>query len=245
LWEFTPPTYSSFAGSYRITTATPVADPDRQSIYAAAPDGVIRKLSIADGHVEWATPITNLPTREKIASPLNFDRGHVIAATGGYIGDAPPYQGHVAILDGATGTLLHVWNALCSDRAGIIDPSSCSASDAAIWGRAGAVIDTTTGDIFVATGNAPWNGTTNWGDAIVGTMTPWHQPGGAGGLLYVYDPNGHVRVYDAIDGNELASLDCGDGHWNSPILVDGIIVLPEGNANGHATRGVVNIFRAP
>src|SRR5689334_17268461 len=39
LWRFTPADYTSFAGSYRVTTSTPVADPDRRSIYAAAPDG--------------------------------------------------------------------------------------------------------------------------------------------------------------------------------------------------------------
>ncbi|MGE5128241.1 MAG: PQQ-binding-like beta-propeller repeat protein, partial [Sphingomonadaceae bacterium] len=82
LWEYTPSSYATLAGTYRITTATPVADPDRQSIYAAAPDGVIRKLAVADGHVEWETSITMLPEREKIASSLNFDRGHVIATTG-------------------------------------------------------------------------------------------------------------------------------------------------------------------
>ena len=60
LWEFTPSTYSSVAGTYRITTATPVADPDRSAIYAAAPDGVIRKLAIADGHALWSTTITSL-----------------------------------------------------------------------------------------------------------------------------------------------------------------------------------------
>ena len=37
----------------------------------------------------------------------------------------------------------------------------------AIWGRAGAVIDSTTGDIYVATGNARWDGRTNWGDAAI------------------------------------------------------------------------------
>ncbi|HET8551418.1 MAG TPA: hypothetical protein VFM97_02935, partial [Gammaproteobacteria bacterium] len=49
LWEFTPPDYGSFSGSAQITTATPVADPGRKYIYAAAPDGVIRKLAVADG----------------------------------------------------------------------------------------------------------------------------------------------------------------------------------------------------
>src|SRR5574337_1741632 len=125
LWEFTPTSYDSVKGSYRITNATPIADPDGEAIYAAAPDGVIRKLAVADGHVLWATPITRLPAREKIASPLAFFKGRVIATTDGYIGDEPPYQGHVAVLDAATGALVRVWNALCSNRHELLDPASC------------------------------------------------------------------------------------------------------------------------
>lgn len=361
LWEYTPTTYASYAGSYRITNATPVADPDRQFIYAASPDGHVQKLAVADGHVVWSTAITLLPQREKIASSLNVYHGNVIATTGGYIGDQPPYQGHVAILDAATGQLLHVWNSLCSDRPGLLDPQSCSASGSAIWGRAGAVIDTTTGDILVATGNATWNGTTDWGDAvieldptatrIVGNYTPsntaelsasdadvgstspallgggyvaqggkdgtirlldasvmhgaaahkggelqsvstpsgsdlftapavlhagattlmfvadgggtqaWRFTGGrlasvwkngtggtspvvAGGLLYVYDPGGGIHVYDPATGTQIGVLPTGRGHWNSPIVIDGRILLPEGSANDHATTGTIDIWRA-
>lgn len=362
LWEFTPSSYGSVKGSYRITNATPVVDPDREAIYAAAPDGMIRKLAVADGRVLWATPITRLPAREKIASPLGFFKGRVIATTDGYIGDEPPYQGHVAVLDAATGALLHVWNALCSNRHELLDPASCRASDAGIWGRAGAVIDAKTGNLFVATGNGPWNGVEHWGDAVIeldadatnilGNYTPknteelnetdqdlgstspvltggpyviqggkdgvlrvldwrqmtgttahrggessvvstpgkaklftapavhhvggatwifaadnsgtaawmldgnelrprWHNdhagtsPVVAGGLVYVYDPAGVLRVYDAITGHQLAELPCGSGHWNSPIVVDGRIALPEGDANRHRTTGVLDIWSLP
>ncbi len=158
LWQYVPA--NNYAGSRQITTATPVADPNREFIYAASPDGQIQKLAVADGRVQWSTAITRLPAFEKIASSLNFHNGNVIATTGGYIGDAPPYQGHVAIIDGATGKLLHVWNSLCSDQLVLIDPKSCPESDSAIWGRAGAVIDTTTGNILVATGNGKWDGRT-------------------------------------------------------------------------------------
>src|SRR6202020_1073923 len=85
----------------------------------------------------------------------------------GYIGDQPPYQGHVAILDAQSGNLLNVWNSLCSDRTGLLVPDSCPSAQSAIWGRAGAVIDATTGDIFIATGNGPYNGKTDWGDAVI------------------------------------------------------------------------------
>ena len=362
LWQFTPPGYTQWAGSSRITNATPVADPDRTAIYAASPDGRIQKLAVADGHVLWSTAITTLPNREKIASALNHSRGQILAVTGGYIGDAPPYQGHVAIVDAASGALLRVWNSLCSDRAGLLDPSSCSESGSAIWGRAGAVVDPATGNIFVATGNARWDGRTSWGDAMleldpdasriianytpsntetlnsadadVGSTSPilldarhvaqggkdgtirvldlqamagatphrggegqsvstpsgaalfsapvvWRRsdavsifaadgggtaawtyrdgvltkawsngnagtsPVVAGGLLFVFDPGGVLRAYDPATGALLGQLQCGSGHWNSPIVVDGRIALPEGNANSHRTSGVLNIWRRP
>jgi len=363
LWRYTPPNYAAWAGSAQITTATPVADPGRAFVYAAAPDGAIRKLAVADGSVGWTTAFTLSPGSEKIASALNYFNGHVIAVTTGYIGDAPPYQGHVAVLDAATGNLLSVWNSLCSNRPGLIDPASCAQSGSGIWGRTGAVIDSATGAIFVATGNGLWDGATNWGDAaleldagathLIGNYTPtntaslnssdtdlgstapvllgggliaqsgkdgllrllsWSAMGGvtphqggeaqvvptpassglfsapavlrgatgtslfaadgggtgawrlrngqlqslwgnqnsgtspviADSLLFVYDPNGGgLRVYRPDTGAQLADLACGGGHWNSPIVIDGRIALPEGNSNAHATSGVLNIWRLP
>src|SRR6185437_3936727 len=167
LWEYTPASYRGLAGTRQFTNSTPVADPDAQSVYAASPDGYIQKLAVADGRVLWRTAITELPLREKMDSPLKLFRGRVIAVTGGYIGDRPPYQGHVAVLDAASGKLLHVWNSLCSDRAALLQPSACRQTQSAIWGRAGAVIDPADGGIFIATGNGDWNGTTDWGDALV------------------------------------------------------------------------------
>jgi hypothetical protein len=296
---------------------------------------------------------------------LNFSRGLVIATTGGYVGDAPPYQGHVVTLNAQSGTIVHVWNSLCSDRHALIEPSSCSASDSAIWARAGAVVDPATGRLLVATGNGPWNGTTNWGDSVLElspnaarllqNWTPRNQaqlsatdidlgstapallsgglavqggkdgklrllnirrlngttraaarlggerqtvsaPGGngvfgavavwrnrgtawafvstgggtaafrlvhgrlrrawqngaagtspviAGGLLFVYDPNGALRIYRPTSSRLLATLPAGSGHWNSPIAVAGTVALPEGDANNHRTSGVLNIYRLP
>ena len=362
LWEYTPPSYRYLAGTRQFTNSTPVADPDGNSVYAASPDGYIEKLAVSDGRPVWRTPITQLPLREKMDSPLKIYRGHVIATTGGYIGDRPPYQGHVAILDGASGALLAVWNSLCSNRSGLLQPGSCLQTQSAIWGRAGAVIDPRDGRIFIATGNGDWNGTTAWGDAVIelnsgatgmlGNYTPsntaelndddldlgsaspvllgddliaqggkdgrirllsrrqiagtaphkghelqivrtpsgtdlfaqpavwrhdgqiwmfaadgggtaaWqlqdgmlHQqwksdtggtsPFEAGGLLFVYAPDGGLNVYDAASGKHIATLPCGQGHWNSPIVVDGRIILPEGNANSRATRGVLDIWSLP
>jgi outer membrane protein assembly factor BamB len=365
LWRYTPPGYSSWAGTYRITNATPVADPNRAAIYAASPDGRIHKLSVADGNAMWSTAITKLPQREKIAAALNYSRGLVIAATGGYLGDAPPYQGHVVTLKPANGAIVHVWNSLCSNRHTLIEPSSCGATDSAIWARAGAVVDPSTGRLLVATGNGPWNGRTNWGDSVLElspnaaqllqNWTPRNQaqlnagdvdlgstapallggglavqggkdgrlrllnirrlngtthaaarlggelqtvtaPGGtdvftapavwrnrgatwafvttndgtaafrlvhrrlhrvwqnrfggtspvvAGGLLYVYDPNGALRIYRPTSARPVATLPAGPGHWNSPIVVAGRVALPEGNANEHRAVGILNLYKLP
>src|SRR6185437_16998355 len=110
--------------------------------------------------------VTRDATHEKMTSALNVSRGQVIAVTGGYIGDAPPYQGHVVTMSAASGRIGHVWNSLCSNRHEIIQPSTCSSSDSAIWSKGGAGIDPATGDIVVATGNGPWNGSTDWGDSV-------------------------------------------------------------------------------
>jgi outer membrane protein assembly factor BamB len=361
LWRFTPSDYSSYAGGAQITNTTPVADPSRRWIYAAAPNGRIYKLSVANGHAAWSVSITKLPSREKMAAPLNFADGHVIAATGGYIGDAPPYQGHVAIISPG-GKLLHVWNSLCSNRRGLIEPSSCGSSDSAMFGRAGVVVVPGSGDLLTATGNAPWNGRTDWGDAVIrlnadatkmlGNYTPentdylnahdidlgstspfvlsanyigqsgkdaqirvlsvarmrgasphkggelqvvptpssgglftapavWHRsnvtyvfvadhaatqawrfrngrltsvwrvgtagtsPVVAGGLLWVFNPNGGLYVYEPTTGKLLTTLATGAGHWNSPIVVDGRVALPEGNANAHAQSDILDIWRLP
>jgi outer membrane protein assembly factor BamB len=365
LWRYVPAGYASWAGTYRITTATPVADPNRRFLYAAAPDGRIRKLAISDGHQIWSTAITLLPQREKIAASLNYAHGLVVATTGGYVGDAPPYQGHVVTVRPGSGGIVHVWNSLCSDRHRLIRPSTCAASDSAIWGRAGAVVEPGSGRLLVATGNAPWNGRTNWGDstlelsanassllqnwtprnqaelntsdADIGSTSPallggglvlqggkdgrmrllrlrrlngtphagartggevqtvatpgstdlftapavWHRAGAtwvfvadnagtagyrlvggrlrrvwergvagtspvvAGGLLFVYDPSGALRILRPTTGGSVATLPAGSGHWNSPIVVAGRIALPEGNANDHLTTGVLNIYRLP
>jgi hypothetical protein len=366
LWTFTPPGYSSWAGTAQITTASPLVDVARAIVYAASPDGKIHALALANGHESagWPVTITRDPTHEKIASAINLSRGLVLVTTGGYIGDAPPYQGHVVSIS-ASGTILHVWNSLCSNRHSLIVPRTCAGSDSAIWGRGGAVVEPGTGRLLVATGNAPWDGRDNWGDSVLelspdastllqsytpasqqqlnqsdadlGSASPALLPGGlvlqggkdglyrllsladlngrdrrlgrlggelqtlrtpggavvltapavfgtaghtdvavandagttvyrlrgrrlhavwsnsaggtspvmAGGLLYVYNPSGGgLNVYRPSGPKPIATLPAGAGHWNSPIIVDGRIALPEGNANDHLTHGVLDIWRA-
>jgi hypothetical protein len=370
LWTFTPPGYGSWAGTPQITTSSPVADPDRQFVYAASPNGLIHKLSLANGAEDqsgsWPVSITRDPRREKLAAALNIEGPDVIATTGGYLGDGPIYQGHVALLDRASGRVRTVFNTLCADRPGVLVPSSCPASDSAILSRGGPVVEPGGKRILIDTGNGPWNGRTNFGDSVVEltfpalsplqAFTPTNQkrlsetdmdlgssapvllggdrvavagkdgvlrvlalsrldghppssprtlggelqrlsvPGGAqlfsapavwrkgarttmfvadengtaayvlrggrlylawsngnpgtspvmaGGLLYVYQPsNGGIYVYHPGSERPIANLPGSPGHWNSPIVVDGHIVEPEGNANDHKLTGKLDLFSA-
>jgi hypothetical protein len=372
LWTFTPPGYGGWAGTAQITTTSPLADPDRRFVYAASPDGLIHKLALADGSEarsgSWPARVTRDATHEKLAAALNIDGAFVVAATGGYFGDAPPYQGHMVLIDRSSGRLRRVFNTLCANRGGLITPSTCGASDSAILSRGGPVVEPGGGRILISTGNGPWNGTTNFGDSVLEltfpglalrqSFTPSDQaqlsatdsdlgssapvllgsdrvmiagkdgimrvlalsrldgrspaggvgrrhrlggelqrlglPGGgqlftapavwrrggqttvfvagengtgayvlrggrlarawqsskagtspvmAGGLLYVYEPTGGgIYVYRPSSPQPIARLEGSSGHWNSPIVVDGHVVEPEGNANDHQLSGKLELF---
>ena len=367
LWTFMPPGYQGWAGSAQITHSSPLVAPSRRYLYSASPDGKIHKLAIATGREAsgWPVTVTLLPGREKIGPPLNYSRGLVLVGTGGYIGDAPPYQGHVVAIDANSGRIVHVWNSLCSDQHRLIEPSTCPESDSAIWARAGVVVEPGSGKLLVATGNAAFDGKRYWGDSVLelspdastllqnwtpkdqvalnsgdvdlGSTAPallgsglavqsgkdgkmrlldltklngkggagpvtggelqtistpsgsglfsapavwrnggktwlfvsdfsataayvlqgrrlveaWHSshagtsPIVAGGLLYVYDPGGSLDVYVPKTGKLLVSLDAGGGHWSSPIVTDGRIALPIGNANDHDVHGTLDVWRIP
>ena len=335
-WRYTPPGYSGWAGSDRITNSSPLVSDDRDFVYTASPDGRIHKLELHTGREvksgHWPAVVTRNPEREKLGTAINALGRLLFVTTGGYIGDAPPYQGHVVAINGATGAIEHVWNALCSNRRTLLDPATCSESGAAIWARSGVVLDPANGNVLVATGDGRWDGKRYWGDSVlvlapeadrlVASWTPASQaeldsgdvdlgstapamlpgrlalqsgkdgimrlldlaklglgkqggeiqtlptPSGgglfsapavfgnwvyvadfgataayrlegrrlklvwrrsfsgtspvrAGGLLYVYDPGGALRVYEPTTGRVLATLAAGPGHCNSPIVAAG------------------------
>jgi hypothetical protein len=65
----------------------------------------------------------------------------------------------------------------------------------------------------------------------------------AGGLLYVYNEQaGGLVIRSPASGRKLRTLPAGSGHWNSPIVVSGRIVLPEGSYHDHSRSGTVSIY---
>ena len=266
-------------------------------------------------------------------------------------------------INAKSGRIVHVWNALCSNRHHLLAPSTCPESYAAVWARAGVVVAPHTGRLLAATGNGRWDGHHYWGDSVVmltpsasrlvQNWTPRNQadlyrgdvdlgstapailsrryavqsgkdgkirllglrrlnghshagpylggerqtvaaPGGAGvftapavwkhgkrtwlfvangsgieafrfsggrlhrawrkgapgtspveagGLLYVFDPyGGRIVVYKPTSGKVVATLPAGAGHWQSPIVTDGRVIVGEGDGNGDRGTGVVDIY---
>lgn len=186
LWEFRPRSVNRRPGNPQVTTASPVLDPGRRAVYAAAPNGCIYRLSLTTGRVQWYRAITFDPGHEKLAASLAIDGPSVIAVTGGYYGDAPPYDAHVVTLQRANGRIAGVFNTECSNRPHLIRATACpgtaSRGGDAIWGRAGAVVEPGSGRLLVATGNGPFGGRTSWGDSVL-ELTP-----SASRLLHSWTP---------------------------------------------------------
>ena len=115
----------------------------------------------------------------------------------------------------------------------------------AVWTHAGRIW------VFVADGAGTWAYVLGGDGAHPHLSVAWRSGSGgtspliAGGLLYVYDPGGALDVYLAGSGRRLVSLPAGSGHWNSPIVIGGRVILPVGNANDHATSGTLDIFHLP
>jgi len=64
----------------------------------------------------------------------------------------------------------------------------------------------------------------------------------AGGLVWIYDPGGALRVYRPRSGKLVRSLAVPGGHWNSPIVAGSRVYLPTGDANDQSTGGSLSIF---
>jgi outer membrane protein assembly factor BamB len=158
----------------KITTSTPVLDPGGSAIYVPGLDGYVRKVATATG-TEITAPgfpaqITLMTQLEKDASPLNVANGYLYAVTSGYIGDAPPYDGHVVVVRLSDGNT-RVFNSLCSNLHMLLRGSGCSSVRAGSWARAGVVVDpdpSMNGRVYFATGNGTFNVSQHdYGDSVI------------------------------------------------------------------------------
>lgn len=157
----------------KITHSSPAVDPSAGVVYSYGLDGFVHKYHAATGAEVrsggWPVQITRFTETEKESSALNLSANYLYVTTSGYIGDAPPYQGHVVVIRTSDADT-HVFNSLCSNVTHLLGPTECPDEQSGIWARAGAVVDPATGDIYVTTGNGPFtasSGGDDYGDSIL------------------------------------------------------------------------------
>ena len=54
-----------------------------------------------------------------------------------------------------------------------------------------------------------------------------------------------LNVFNPVSGHLDRSLPAANGHWNSPIIVGGRIILPVGDYHDHASTGEAFIYHLP
>lgn len=178
-----------------MTNSSPVADSSRQYVYSYGLDGSLHKYVATTGEEvkedAWPAQITRMPRTEKESSALNIAGERIYATTSGYFGDAPPYQGHLLSIDGSNGEA-DVFNSLCAGTMHLLSKGECQSDESGIWARGGAVVDPTTGEVFVTTGNGPYDadrGGHDYGDSILELSPDGSQ------LLDSYTP----KTYQQLD----------------------------------------------
>ena len=163
----------STSGKGRCTTAGAAAA--GAWVYAPGLDGRVHRYAAASGteyrRDGWPKPFTLMPYVEKASSSLRVSGKYLYVATSGFIGDAGHYEGHLVTINLSTGKS-HVFNSLCSNIHVLLAASPgarnyCSATQSGMFGRGQAAVDPQSGDVYVVTGNGPWNGSTNWGDSVL------------------------------------------------------------------------------
>lgn len=163
----------STTGASRCTTAAPVVVGKR--VYAPGLDGKVHAYETASGQEYrahgWPLSFSLMPDVEKVSANLTATNRYLYVTTSGFIGDAGHYQGHLVTIDLRTGRS-RVFNSLCSNIRHLLGPipsrsNYCPAERSGLFGRGQGVVDPATHDVYVVSGNGPWNGSTNWGDSIL------------------------------------------------------------------------------
>ncbi|MGZ3505949.1 MAG: outer membrane protein assembly factor BamB family protein, partial [Vulcanimicrobiaceae bacterium] len=125
-------------------SGTATFDRATNRVYLADGQLKVHALDMSTGQeaAGWPVAIASTPSHDHVYGALTYNPAtHLIyAGTGGYC-DFTPYQGRVAAIDTTTHALVQTFF------------TSGSFSGAGVWGMGGVSIDTTTNNVYAATGN--------------------------------------------------------------------------------------------
>ncbi len=196
----------------RYTTSSPALDPGGMFVYSYGLDGYVHKFQVGDGaEVKiggWPELATLKPRVEKGSSALAIATAksgvsYLYVASAGYPGDAGDYQGHLTVINLASGAQT-VFNAACSNQTihfvenGTAGVNDCAHVQTAIWSRPGIVYDPDTDRIYFSTGNGDFTGASGgyvWGDSVLALSPDGNSRGGL--PLDSYTPTDYQQLNDS------------------------------------------------
>ena len=254
-----PPRSCPASDSAIWARAGAVVEPDTKRLLVSTGNGPF------NGSTDWGDSVLELtpsagrllhnwtPTNQAQLNNSDTDLGSTAPAV------LPKYHGFRLAVQGGKDSQLHLLNLdrLNGTRGGaghrlggeLQDVSAPGGGEVftapAVWTRGGRTL------VFVATGS----GTAAY--ALTGGGRPrlrvaWQNGNGgtspvlAGGLLYVYDPGGSLRIYQPRNGRLLRTLNSSGGHWSSPIVVSGRVLAPTGGStDDNASSSELFIYHLP
>ncbi len=216
-------------------TSTPVIDPSTNTLYVvsvqtSAANGATFRLSALDittGAQKFGGPVTimaSVPgtgtggTTETLTTSC-IQRAALLLVNGNvYMGFGSCHSGWLLAYNATTLAQVGAFNS-----SPILNGEGTYASAGGIWmGGAGPVADSS-GNVYVSTGNGPWNGTNAWGDSVL--RFPPTITGGANGTM---QPADYFTPYD------YQFMDCDDADLASGgvLLIPGTTTLVAGGKTG-------------
>lgn len=148
-------------------TSTPVIDPDSRTIYVEAEtfeNGAyaqkLHALDIYSGADKPGSPVVinavGFQAQQEFNRPaLLLANGYIYVAFSYPYGDSPPYNGWLFAFDAVSLRQVASWN------------DTPSGGEGGIWMAGSGPAADEDGNIYVATGNGTWNGTTDFGMSVV------------------------------------------------------------------------------
>jgi outer membrane protein assembly factor BamB len=128
-------------------SGSPFLDRANNRMFVVGGDGNMYALDLSTGATlsGWPVAVTTDPAHEHTYGGVNVNNGIAYAEIASYC-DFTPYHGRIVAVDIASHNLL-----------GTFLPAGPRISGGGIWGPGGVSIDSVTGDVFTATGNALTN----------------------------------------------------------------------------------------
>jgi uncharacterized protein YjdB len=215
-------------------TSTPVIDASTNTIYvvstqetASASTFRLSALDITTGAQKFGGPVTitaSVPGTGTGGTTETLDtscvqRAALLEANGNiYIGFGGCHSGWLLAYSASTLAQLGAFNS-----SPILNGEGTYASAGGIWMGGGGPVADSSGNVYVSTGNGPWNGTNAWGDSVL--RFPKTITSGANGTM---QPADYFTPYD------YQYMDCDDADLASGglLLVPGTTTLIAGGKTG-------------